>query len=68
MARCSWRVASKAFGMGAASFASGAGFGYGKRDWGTDFFERGENKSEQRYSGKPDGEAGTPKESVELRV
>ena len=25
-------------------------------------------KSEQRYSGKPDGEAGTPKESVECRV
>ena len=32
-----------------------------------DIFERGENRSEQRYSGKPDGFAGTPKRK-ELRV
>ena len=58
-------VPQKALGIGAASFASGirerdsgAGAGTGilvrERDLGA-------GGSEQRYSGKPDGAAGTPK-------
>ena len=61
-----------ALGIEAASFASfsGAGLGDGcriwgrERDWGT-----GAGESEQRYSGKPDGVAGTPKiESEKLKI
>ena len=54
-------VATNALGIEAASFAShagrGAGIGSGKweREMGA-----GWRWSEQRYSGKPDGKAGTP--------
>ena len=62
----------KALGIGAASFASfsGAGCGDGSGIWERvrerDFragtgFGSGWGLSEQRYSGKPDGAAGTPK-------
>ena len=34
----------------------------------TDFFERGENKSEQRYSGKPDAKRNAQKEDKRLRT
>ena len=46
-----------ALGIEAASFASlglrTSNFGL----WTIVFFERGENKGEQRYSGKPDGDS-----------
>ena len=43
-----------ALGIGAASFAR---LGLQTSDHGLSFFERGENKGEQRYSGKPDGDS-----------
>ena len=60
-------VPQKALGIGAASFASGIrerDLGAGCGD-GSGILERerdlGAGGSEQRYSGKPDGIAGTPK-------
>ncbi len=62
-------AALKALGIEAASFAKQwRDLGFGIRELGTGFgnktWERGENKSEQRYSGKPDGFAGTPKKKT----
>ena len=69
-ARCSLLIASNALGIGAASFASETGTSFGDGDEVTEpvevpspYLERARRKhSEQRYSGKPDGFAGTPKE------
>ena len=46
---------AKALGIGAASFASGTGFGDGKWDWnlGTDFFERDENLASKDIAESP---------------
>ena len=33
------------------------GTGNGEWDWGTDFLSEEKTKSEQRYSGKPDGDS-----------
>ena len=60
-------AAANALGIGAASFAShagrGAGMGMGKGSGnGNGILGAGWRWSEQRYSGKPDGVAGTPKE------
>ena len=52
-----------ALGIGAASFASHAGAGNGNGKWGLGTGTgtgNGNGESEQRYSGKPDGFAGTP--------
>ena len=57
-------VATNALGIEAASFAShaGAGTGIGDGNWGLGTGTgNGSGESEQRYSGKPDGFAGTPK-------
>ena len=58
-------VAANALGIEAASFAShagtGTGIGSGKWEWGLGTGTgNGSGESEQRYSGKPDGFAGTP--------
>ena len=56
-------VAANALGIGAASFASGSGNGSrsGNGNGNGNGSGNGSGESEQRYSGKPDGVAGTPK-------
>ena len=58
-------VPQKALGIGAASFASFSGAGCGDGIWERDL---GAGGSEQRYSGKPDGVAGTPKTMYNLQL
>ena len=63
-------IAALALGIEAASFANGSGDG--SRDWGRgreqgleQGLEAGRIHREQRYSGKPDGLAGTHKKRLQ---
>ena len=60
-------IAALALGIEAASFANVSGDGDGSRDWGREReLGAGRIHREQRYSGKPDGKAGTHKKKLKV--